>query len=81
MFVREVLPGLTQALERRFTDWFEADREDAVQDCICQALETWRGLGIPWTKQQAEIPAALAAHVSDRYFSGVRFAQPSHPAV
>jgi hypothetical protein len=79
--VREVLPGLIQALERRFIDWFDADREDAVQDCVCQALETWRSLGIPWAGHRAELPAALAAHVSDRYFSGVRFAQPHDAAV
>ena len=81
LFVQEVLPGLTRALEREFADWFEADREDAVQDCVCQAMETWRGLGIAWTKHRAAIPVALAAHVSGRYFHGVRFAQHRHPAV
>jgi hypothetical protein len=78
--VREVLPRLTRALEREFAGWFEADREDAIQDCVCQALETWRGLGIPWANHRAEIPAALAGHVSNRYFRGVRFAQSGHPA-
>jgi hypothetical protein len=80
LFVREVLPGLTRALERQFIDWFEADREDAVQDCVCQTLEVWRRLGIPWSRHRAEIPSVLAAHVSGRYFSGVRFAQPRQPA-
>ena len=44
-------------------------------------METWRGLGTVWTKHRAAIPAALAVHVSSRYFSGVRFAQPRYSAV
>jgi hypothetical protein len=38
LFVRDVMPGLTAALEREFADWFESDREEAAQDCVCLDL-------------------------------------------
>ncbi|MDR1533627.1 MAG: hypothetical protein LBU64_00805 [Planctomycetota bacterium] len=76
-FETRVLPGLTAELERKFADWDVEKREEAVQDCVCLALETWRSLwplGEASRKVAREMPSVLAAHASRRYLTGVRFA-------
>jgi hypothetical protein len=74
LFVWDILPGLTAALEREFADWFESDREEAAQDCVCLALEAYRAMRIHGRTIWDVEPAALAAHASRKYLSGVRFA-------
>jgi hypothetical protein len=77
LFETRVLPGLTAELERKFADWDVEEQEEAVQDCVCQALETWRSL---WPLGEAsrevarEMPSVLAAHAGRRYLAGIRFA-------
>ena len=43
-FERQILPELSALLEGAFQDLSEFDREEAVQDSVCQALEAFRVL-------------------------------------
>jgi hypothetical protein len=70
------MPGLTAALLREFEGWFESDQEEAVQDCVCLALEAYRAMRVYGRTIWDAEPASLAAHASRKYLSGVRFAQP-----
>lgn len=45
-FERQILPELSVLLESAFEELSEFDREEAVQDSVCQALEAFRTLGL-----------------------------------
>lgn len=77
-FEQHVLPELSARLEDALEDIPEFDREDAVQDATCQALEVFRILRLCENRHMnnglSDITVALAKFVSRRYLAGVRFA-------
>jgi len=79
-FELHILPELSVLLEGAFQDLSEFDREDAIQDATCQALEAFRVLrlyeNISKNPALDEIPLVLAKFASSQYMVGVRFANP-----
>lgn len=79
-FERQILPELCVLLEGAFGDLTEFDREEAVQDATCQALEAWRTLrlheNIRKNTVRDETALVLAKFASSQYLAGVRFANP-----
>lgn len=80
LFESAVLPDLTGRLECLLYSLDDDEREEAVQDCICQAFEAYRALklymagdGSPYL---VNVSAALAEHSAAQYHAGVRFASP-----
>lgn len=79
-FERQILPELTALLEGAFEELSEFDREDAVQDSVCQALQAFRVLRLHENIRQNtacdETALVLAKFASSQYLSGSRFASP-----
>lgn len=79
-FEQHILPELTILLEGAFEDLPDFDREEAVQDSVCQALEAFRVLrlheNIRQNTARDETALVLAKFASSRYLAGVRFANP-----
>ena len=79
-FEQEVLPELSVLLESAFEDLTEFDREEAVQDSVCQALEAFRALRLHENVRQNtardETALVLAKIASSQYLAGARFAAP-----
>ena len=79
-FERRILPELSVLLEGAFEDLPEFDREEAVQDATCQALEAFRVLrlheNIRQNTARDETALVLAKFASSQYLAGVRFATP-----
>lgn len=80
LFEGAVMPGLVHRLQRLFHDFGNEDREETVQDCICQALEIYRALKLYMaggkSRSLVSFSFALADHVASRYLAGTRFASP-----
>lgn len=79
-FEQQILPELSVLLEDAFQDFSDFDREEAVQDSVCQALEAFRVLGlhenIRANTARDETALVLAKFASSQYLAGVRFAAP-----
>ncbi len=79
-FEQHILPELSALLESAFVDIPEFEREDAVQDATCQALEVFRVLRLYEISRKnttfISIAVTLADFTSHRYLAGVRFAAP-----
>jgi len=79
-FEQQILPELTTLLEGAFEDLTDFDREEAVQDSVCQALQAFRVLGlrenISQNTARDETALVLAKFASNQYLAGVRFAAP-----
>lgn len=79
-FERQILPELSAMLEGAFSDLPDFDREEAVQDATCQALEAFRVLrlheNIRKNTALDETTLVLAKFASSQYMAGVRFANP-----
>ena len=79
-FERQILPELSTLLEGAFQDLSDFDREEAVQDATCQALEAFRVLrlheNIRKNTALDETALVLAKFASSQYLAGVRFAAP-----
>jgi hypothetical protein len=79
-FEHRILPELSVMLEGTFEDLSELDREEAVQDSVCQALEAFRTLRLHQNIRQNtardETALVLAKFASSQYLAGVRFAAP-----
>ena len=79
-FERQILPELTILLEGAFTELDEFDREEAVQDATCQALQAFRVLrlheNIRQNTARDETALVLAKFASSQYLTGIRFANP-----
>ena len=77
-FERQILPELSTMLEGAFQGFSEFDREEAVQDATCQALEAFRVLRLHENIRQNtaldETTLVLAKFASSQYLAGVRFA-------
>ena len=77
-FERQILPELSTLLEGVFRDFSDFDREEAVQDSVCQALETFRVLRLHENIRQNtaldETALVLAKFASSQYLAGIRFA-------
>jgi len=79
-FEKQILPELTVLLEGAFEDLTDFDREEAVQDSVCQALQAFRVLrlheNIRANTALDETALVLAKFASSQYLAGVRFAAP-----
>ena len=79
-FEQQILPELSALLEGAFKELSEFDREEAVQDATCQALEAFRTLRLHENIRQStaldETALILAKFASSQYLAGVRFANP-----
>lgn len=79
-FESQIMPGLKLRLEHAFVDLAVDEREDAVQDATCQALEAYKllrlGESLNRSYSAEDTVFALAAFASARYQNGVRFAAP-----
>ena len=79
-FERQILPELSALLEGAFREFSDCDREEAVQDATCQALEAFRVLRLHENIRQNtaldETALVLAKFASSQYLAGVRFAAP-----
>lgn len=79
-FEQQILPELTVLLEGAFEEMAEFDREEAVQDSVCQALRAFRVLrlheNIRKNTARDETALVLAKFASSQYLTGVRFASP-----
>ena len=79
-FERQILPELSALLKGAFRDFSDYDREEAVQDSVCQALEAFRVLrlheNIRANTARDETALVLAKFASSQYLTGVRFANP-----
>ena len=79
-FEQQILPELSVLLEGAFRDFSEFDREEAVQDATCQALEAFRVLRLHENIRQNtafdETALVLAKFASSQYLAGARFATP-----
>lgn len=79
-FEQRILPELTVLLEGAFEELSEFEREEAVQDATCQALEAFRVLrlheNIRQNTARDETALVLAKFTSSQYLAGVRFASP-----
>lgn len=79
-FEQQILPELTVLLEGAFKELMEFDREEAVQDSVCQALQAFRVLrlheNIRQNTARDETVLVLAKFASSQYLTGVRFANP-----
>ncbi len=79
-FEQQILPELSALLEGAFKELSEFDREEAVQDATCQALEAFRTLRLHENIRQNtaldETALVLAKFASSQYLAGVRFANP-----
>ena len=79
-FEQQILPELTTLLEGAFEDLTDFDREEAVQDSVCQALQAFRVLRLHENIRQNtaldETALVLAKYASSRYITGARFANP-----
>lgn len=79
-FESQILPELSVLLEGAFEDLTEFDREEAIQDAICQALVAWRMLrlheNIRKNTARDETALVLAKFASSQYLAGIRFANP-----
>ena len=77
-FERQILPELSALLEGAFQEMTEFDREEAIQDATCQALEAFRVLKLHENIRQNtacdETALVLAKFASSQYLAGVRFA-------
>lgn len=71
-------------LEGAFEGLVESDREEAVQDATCQALEAFRVLRLHQNIRAGtahdETALVLAKFASSQYLAGVRFAAPRSAA-
>ena len=80
MFAERILPELSVLLDGIFRAVPHLDREEAVQDAVCQALEAFRTLGPQVDDRERAglggMPRALAVYAGGRYLAGVRFASP-----
>lgn len=67
-------------MEGAFEELSEFDREEAVQDATCQALEAFRVLrlheNVRARTAQDETVLVLAKYASSQYLAGARFAAP-----
>jgi hypothetical protein len=65
-------------LDSAFHELSELDREEAVQDSVCQALEAFRVLRLHerTNTAQDETALVLAKFASSQYLAGIRFASP-----
>lgn len=70
-FERALLPALSVLFESMFGDQPEHEREDAIQDCLCQAWLAYCGL----SADAADTVTAgrLAARIYRQYRAGGRF--------
>lgn len=73
-FEETLLPELHLLLWSEFESLPDDEREDAVQDMICQALVAYRALN---PKRNHHTAYILAGIVSSQYLSGQRFGQQS----
>lgn len=74
IFEKQVFPGLFRHLHKEFAILPFQEREDAVQDGVCLAFETWRLLRLDTIRCREDAVADLARYASEKYFQGVRFA-------
>ena len=79
-FERQIMPELTALLKGAFQGLPDSDREEAIQDATCQALEAYRTLrlheNIRRDNALDETALVLAKFASSQYLGGVRFANP-----
>ena len=79
-FEQQILPELTVLLEGAFEEMTEYDREEAVQDSVCQALQSFLLLrlhdNIRQNTTRDETALVLAKFASSQYLAGIRFASP-----
>lgn len=79
-FEQQILPDLTVLLENFFQDFVDSDREEAIQDATCQALEAYRILRLYENSRvntaHIETAFVLAKFASSQYLAGIRFAAP-----
>lgn len=70
-FENVLFPELSSMFNSMFSDHTENDREEAVQECICQAWLAYSGL--PTSTADAATARQLAARVYSQYQAGDRF--------
>lgn len=84
-FEQQILPELSAFLGGAFQDIPDFDREDAIQDATCQALEAFRVLrlheNIRKNTARDETALVLAKFYSSQYLAGVRFANPRSESI
>ncbi len=71
-FERSLLPALTELFGNMFRNYPDYARDDAVQDCLCQAWLAYSGL--PTYTATTITAGRLATRVYRQYRAGGRFA-------